>query len=65
MLIIGLTMAVPEPHRGMIDNDDVRDVGVVYTKPDFAGTKKFIFEVKAEPGCLALYVYSVYSVPTN
>lgn len=56
LLFVMFAAAVPEPHRGMIDNDDIRDVGVVYTAANFTGTRKFIFETKRELKCLPLYV---------
>ena len=54
--LAGLAMALPEPHKGMIDNDYVRDVGVVYSKPNFQGKSKFVFELKEQSECLVLYV---------
>lgn len=48
--------ALPEPHRGMINNDDMRDIGVTYAGANFTGTKKFIFETKKGASCLPLYV---------
>ncbi|KAF1918153.1 hypothetical protein BDU57DRAFT_444093 [Ampelomyces quisqualis] len=50
-----LAMALPGPHRGMVDNDSIRDVGEIYTKPDFSGNRKFIFETKSTPECLPLF----------
>jgi hypothetical protein len=54
----GLAMALPEPHKGMIDNTHVRDVGVIFSKPDFQGDSKFILEMKDTPECLPMYVSS-------
>ncbi|KAH7089846.1 hypothetical protein FB567DRAFT_590638 [Paraphoma chrysanthemicola] len=51
ILIFGAAMALPEPHEGMIDNEFIRDVGVVFSKPNFQGDKKFIFEIKDESAC--------------
>ncbi|KAH8716998.1 hypothetical protein GQ44DRAFT_624507 [Phaeosphaeriaceae sp. PMI808] len=42
----------PEPHKGMIDNENHRDVGVAYGKPKFQGNASFMFEIKASPTCL-------------
>jgi|TARA_R110002003_G_scaffold1048_16_gene22285 hypothetical protein len=53
-VIVGIAMALPEPHNGMVDNDHVRDVGVIYSKPNFQGDKKFVFEVKDGSGCQPL-----------
>jgi hypothetical protein len=44
-------------HTGMIDNDDHRDVGLIYTKPNFQGETKAIFEIKDKPECLPLHAY--------
>lgn len=43
-------------HKGMIDDDKHRDVGIAFNKPNFEGEHKAIFEVKGESECLPLYV---------
>jgi hypothetical protein len=57
--LLGLSMALPEPHTGMVDNGDIRDVGAIYSKPNYQGTHNFIYEIKGKPDCLALYVFTV------
>jgi hypothetical protein len=52
--ILGLVVAIPNPHVGMIDTAALRDVGVIYTEPNFQGDHAFIFEVKGNPTCLPL-----------
>jgi hypothetical protein len=47
--IAGVAMALPQLHAGMIDNDSIRDVGVLYSKPNFKGNSKFVFELKTKP----------------
>jgi hypothetical protein len=55
-ILAGIVMALPQPHTGMVDNDNVRDVGVIYTTTNFEGSAKFVFEIKAKPECLPLCV---------
>lgn len=52
--LLGLGAARPQPHQGMVDTATLRDVGVIYGKPNFQGRNKFIFEIKAAPECLPL-----------
>ncbi|KAF2826501.1 hypothetical protein CC86DRAFT_292865 [Ophiobolus disseminans] len=44
--------ALPGPHIGMVENNDLRDVGVVYSKANYQGTTKFVFELKNKSDCL-------------
>jgi hypothetical protein len=54
LAILGLVAATPSPHVGMVDTAQLRDVGVVYTEPNFRGERTFIYEVKDSPQCLNL-----------
>jgi hypothetical protein len=54
--LVAPAIALPEPHRGMLDNMDTRDVGIVYTRRDFQGEKRFIFEHKTDTDCQQLYL---------
>lgn len=56
LALAGIAMAFPQPHNGMVDNANIRDVGVIYTGTNFTGAPKFIFELKARPECIPLYV---------
>ena len=48
--------ALVAAHKGMIDDDIHRDVGLTFAQTDFQGEYKTIFEVKGESECLPLYV---------
>jgi hypothetical protein len=52
--VISLVLAVPKPHIGMVDTAELRDVGVIYTKANYEGERKFIYHVKTKPECLPL-----------
>jgi hypothetical protein len=52
---ISFTMALPEPHKGMVDSANIRDIGVVYSKPNFQGYKGFILEHKGASNCQSMY----------
>jgi hypothetical protein len=54
--LLRLSTALPEPHTGMVDNTNIRDVGVIYTKPNYQGKHEFIYQTKSKPDCLALYL---------
>jgi hypothetical protein len=48
------SVAIALPHTGMVDTAYIRDIGVVYSKRNFEGESKFLFEYKAHTGCQAL-----------
>jgi hypothetical protein len=56
LFLAGLTAALPEPHAGMVDTAEIRDVGIIYTKPNYQGKHDFVYQIKSKPDCLALYV---------
>lgn len=62
--LVGLSTALPEPHTGMVDNTKIRDVGVIYTKPNYQGNHEFIYQTKSKPDCLALYAIYLPFQPT-
>ncbi|KAH7411770.1 hypothetical protein DE146DRAFT_771372 [Phaeosphaeria sp. MPI-PUGE-AT-0046c] len=52
--LLGLSIALPQPHTGMVDTATIRDVGLIYGETDFKGPGKLVFEIKAGPKCLPL-----------
>lgn len=54
-LLAGMAVALPEPHVSMIDNANVRDVGMTYNKENFQGASKFVLQFKQDTQCLDLY----------
>ena len=52
-------VALIAAHKGMVDDDKHRDVGIAFTEPNFQGGHKTIFEVKGESECLPLYESSL------
>jgi hypothetical protein len=56
LCLVAVTMALPSPHDGFVDTPTIRDVGMLYSEADFKGENTFVYEIKAEPGYLPLYV---------
>lgn len=46
--------AVALPHDLMINNDIIRDVGVIYPDGDFTGHPIYLVQHKQKPECLAI-----------
>jgi hypothetical protein len=51
-----MAFAAPSPHIGMVNNNDIRDVGAVYSQPGYASDPTFLFMDKKMPKCNTLYV---------
>lgn len=58
LIVVGMAFAAPSPHVGMINNDDVRDVGAVYSQADFSSAPTFLLMDKQSPRCIPRYVIS-------
>lgn len=58
LIVIGTAFAAPSPHIGMINNDDVRDIGAVYSQAEFSSAPTFLLMDKQSPRCFPLYVIS-------
>ena len=56
LIVVGMAFAAPSPHIGMINNDDVRDVGAVYSQAEFSSAPTFLLMDKQSPRCIPLYV---------
>lgn len=54
LCFIGMTVAAPLPHTGMVNDERVQDVGVIYVKPGYEGEGAFLLAAKANPECLPL-----------
>jgi hypothetical protein len=54
LAILDLVAAIPSSHVSMVDTAELRDVGVIYTEPNFRGGRTFICKVKDSPQCLTL-----------
>ncbi|KAI4946583.1 hypothetical protein J4E91_007272 [Alternaria rosae] len=54
LIVVGMAFAAPSPHIGMINNDDVRDVGAVYSQADFSSAPTFLLMDKQSPRCIPL-----------
>ncbi|KAF1939203.1 hypothetical protein EJ02DRAFT_497698 [Clathrospora elynae] len=52
---MGIALAAPRPHIGMVNNDYVRDVGAVYPNLAYGGEGTFLLEAKNKPECITLY----------
>lgn len=53
LVVLGLA-AIAMGHEGMVDNEHVRDVGVVFSEPNFTGASEFVWEMKHDNDCIAL-----------
>ena len=58
LIFVGMAFAAPSPHIGMINNDDIRDVGAVYSQAKFSSAPTFLLMDKQSPRCIPLYVIS-------
>jgi hypothetical protein len=56
---IGITFAAPRPHTGMINDDNVRDVGAVFSASNYGAEGTFILQNKKKSQCMSLYVPSL------
>ncbi|KAG9195464.1 hypothetical protein G6011_00585 [Alternaria panax] len=59
---IGVAFAAPSPHIGMVNNDDIRDVGAVYSQPGYASKPIFLLMDKKNPACNSLDNASISSI---
>ena len=55
VLSLAMAMAAPSPHIGMLNNDDVIDVGAVYSQLGYASKPEFLLMDKKIPKCNPLY----------
>ena len=55
LCFIGMTLAAPRPHTGMINDDRFRDVGAIYSEPGYGGGGAFLLAVKDGRECQPLY----------
>jgi hypothetical protein len=53
-----MIFAAPSLHIGMVNNDDVRDVGAVYSQPGYASKATFLLMNKKTSTCNPLYATS-------
>jgi hypothetical protein len=58
LCLIGMAFAAPRPHTGMINDEKVMDVGVVYPQANYGGTPTFLLLSKQGPQCMQLYAPS-------
>ena len=58
LIVIGMAFAAPSPHIGMINNDDIRDIGAVYSQAEFSSAPTFLLMDKQSPRYFPLYVIS-------
>ena len=55
LCLLGTSLVASRPHDGMVNNDYIRDVGVVYSESQIKGDRTFLLAVKAKPECIPLY----------
>ncbi|RII24710.1 hypothetical protein CUC08_Gglean011722 [Alternaria sp. MG1] len=62
VLALATAIAAPSPHIGMVNNDDVRDVGAVYSQPGYASKPEFLLMDKKIPKCNPLDDNNIWSI---
>jgi hypothetical protein len=55
LFAVGVVFAAPNPHIGMVNNNNVRDVGAVYSRPGYASQPAFLLMDKNKPACYSRY----------
>ncbi|KNG50366.1 hypothetical protein DDE82_005924 [Stemphylium lycopersici] len=50
--LIGMAIAIPRPHNGMVNTPSVRDVGVTFSSPNYASEGTFLLMDKQTPRCM-------------
>ena len=54
LYLIGMALAVPRPHNGMIDTPSICDAGVIFSSPNYASKGTFLLMDKQTPRCMPL-----------
>ncbi|KAL1795784.1 hypothetical protein ACET3X_006008 [Alternaria dauci] len=58
----GVVLAAPSPHMGMVNNNDVRDIGAVYSQPGYASKPEYLLMDKKTPACFPLGNTNIWSI---